>query len=101
MLQSIEAMNNLLESYGYQIVSSGEGDPVVLSKLPGEDLALNRLDKDDAKSDNDKDNDKDHTKETITPNEEKTADDLIFQLYVGSLTVVGLFILFRMIQKSQ
>lgn len=31
---------------------------------------------------------------------EKTTDDYVFQFYVGSLTVVGLFILFRFIQKT-
>jgi hypothetical protein len=33
--------------------------------------------------------------------EKKTMDDYAFQFYVGSLTVVGLFMLFRMIQKSR
>jgi hypothetical protein len=32
---------------------------------------------------------------------EKTTDDYLFQFYLGSLTVVGLFVLFRMIQKSR
>ena len=31
---------------------------------------------------------------------EKTTDDYVFQFYMGSLTVVGLFILFRFIQKT-
>ena len=31
---------------------------------------------------------------------EKTADDYVFQFYMGSLTVVGLLILFRFIQKT-
>lgn len=30
----------------------------------------------------------------------KDADDYIFQLYVGSLSVIGLFMFFRLIQKS-
>jgi hypothetical protein len=31
---------------------------------------------------------------------EKTSDDYLYQFYLGSITVVGLFILFRFIQKS-
>lgn len=31
---------------------------------------------------------------------EKSTDEYIFQFYMGSLTVVGLFILFRFIQKT-
>jgi len=31
---------------------------------------------------------------------EKTADDYVFQFYMGSLTVVGLLMLFRFIQKT-
>lgn len=31
---------------------------------------------------------------------EKNGDDYLFQFYMGSLTVVGLFILFRFIQKT-
>ena len=31
---------------------------------------------------------------------EKTTDDYVFQFYMGSLTVVGLLILFRFIQKT-
>ena len=34
------------------------------------------------------------------PPVEKTTDDYVFQFYLGSLTVVGLFILFRFIQKT-
>jgi hypothetical protein len=34
------------------------------------------------------------------PPAEKTSDDYVFQFYMGSLTVVGLFILFRFIQKT-
>lgn len=34
------------------------------------------------------------------PPPEKDMDDYAFQFYMGSLTVVGLFILFRFIQKT-
>jgi len=34
------------------------------------------------------------------PPPEKDMDDYVFQFYMGSLTVVGLFILFRFIQKT-
>lgn len=30
----------------------------------------------------------------------KDTDDYIFQMYIGSLSIVGLFVLFRLIQKS-
>jgi hypothetical protein len=30
----------------------------------------------------------------------KDTDDYIFQMYIGSLSVIGLFVLFRLIQKS-
>ena len=93
MLKSVETMNDILGSK-YQIISSGNTDPVVIAKIPGEDLAPK----------NDQNNhieeDKDQF-ENIKVVSEKTNDDYLFQLYVGSLTVVGLFVLFRMIQKSR
>lgn len=33
--------------------------------------------------------------------DEKTFDDYMFQLFIGSVSVVGLFVLFRIIQKSK
>lgn len=44
----------------------------------------------------------DHRYETdsIDNRKEKTSDDYLYQFYLGSITVVGLFILFRFIQKS-
>jgi hypothetical protein len=38
--------------------------------------------------------------ETLSKKHVKDTNDYIFQLYVGSLSIVGLFILFRLIQKS-
>ena len=49
--------------------------------------------------------DKDTTEpfETLayTPYTFRTADDYIFQFFVGSVSVVGLFVLFRIIQRSK
>lgn len=98
----IETMNDLLGS-GYQIINMGKMDPVVLAKLPDEDLAPKNtviyhsnerkpvLSEPEPESKSD----------SSLQNSEKTTDDYIFQFYLGSLTVVGLFILFRMIQKSK
>jgi hypothetical protein len=33
--------------------------------------------------------------------EENTFDDYMFQFFIGSVSVVGLFVLFRIIQKSK
>jgi hypothetical protein len=87
----IETMNTMLGS-NYQIFASGTTDPIVLSKLPDEDLAPNKP-----------------TAQcevptyisSSQPSTEKNTDDYLFQVYLGSMTVVGLFILFRMIQKSK
>jgi hypothetical protein len=38
--------------------------------------------------------------ETLPKKSTKDTDDYIFQMYIGSLSVVGLFVLFRLIQKS-
>ena len=88
---SIEAMNTVLGS-NYQFVTDGTSDPIVLAKLPDEDLAPKNsvIDSEPNLPIN-----------TQTKPLEKTTDDYLFQIYLGSLTVVGLFVLFRMIQKSQ
>jgi len=96
-LNSIETMNDILGS-GYQIVSLGEMEPVVLSKLPNEDLAQKEKEQKKKNEENHQDN---SPSSSPPPLPEKTTDDYIFQFYLGSLTVVGLFILFRMIQKSK
>jgi hypothetical protein len=99
MLKSIETMNDILGS-NYQIVSSGNVDPIVIAKIPGEDLASKTAKDKDQTPEYKKDQDKD----TFTNAKviyEKTTDDYLFQMYIGSLTVVGLFVLFRMIQKSR
>ncbi len=113
-----ENMNVLLGS-NFQVVSNGMVDPIVLAKLPNEDLAPKNA---ESGNDNDDETQKQQSHEykssTVVPrssillnptspssektNEpEKTTDDYLFQVYLGSLTVVGLFILFRMIQKSK
>jgi len=89
----IETMNSILGSR-FQIVADGKTDPVVLAKLPDEDLApKNSVINEPVPSQSIK-------IETAKPTE-KTNDDYMFQFYLGSLTVVGLFVLFRMIQKSK
>jgi len=93
MLWAIESMNDILGS-NYHIVTSEGSDPVVLATLPGESLAK----KDDNKP---KEAQEQHEESfSVEQNKKKTTDDYLFQVYVGSLTVVGLFVLFRMIQKS-
>lgn len=84
---TFEAMNDVLGA-NYQILTPGTLDPIVLAKLPDEDLAP-------------KNSVIDSTPQTNAKPAEKTTDDYLFQVYLGSLTVVGLFILFRMIQKSK
>jgi hypothetical protein len=99
MSVAIETMNTLLGSSNYQVITNGAADPIVLTKLPGENLT------------NTETTINGHTNVQTTssqPSEnktkskkEKTMDDYVFQFYLGSLTVVGLFVLFRMIQKSK
>ena len=82
-------MSELLGS-DYKIITT-HGDPIVLMTTVDDDLAKPQnivLVKDDEDSE-------------ITEEQKKTIDEYIFQFYLGSLTVVGLFILFRMIQKSR
>ena len=91
-MSAIETMNSLLGSSNYQVVSNGIADPVVLARLPGEELAP--IDRNESVAS--------QQSENITElKKEKTMDDYVFQFYLGSLTVVGLFVLFRMIQKSR
>ena len=86
-MSSIELMTELLGS-NYQIVTQ-DGFPIVIQGSL--DLAA------------------DEQMPAETPDNmpdspvvvEKNADDYLFQIYVGSLTVVGLFVLFRMIRKSR
>ena len=91
-------MNDLLGS-GYQIINLGKMDPVVLAKLPDEDLAPKNTVI--YHSNERKPVSSESEPESSLQKPEKTTDDYIFQFYLGSLTVVGLFILFRMIQKSK
>ena len=82
---SLEFTTELLVS-NYETFTQN-GELIILEKsLGSEDLASSQ------------------TQDEPTPNhqpQEKTFDDYVFQFYIGSLTVVGLFILFRMIQKSR
>lgn len=95
----IETMTDILGS-NYQILSQRNADPVVLAKLPDEDLAP----KNSVISNNEvaEDDEPDPLpQQTPTQKPKKSKDDFLFQVYLGSVTVVGLFILFRMIQKSK
>ena len=94
-MRVLENMNNLLGS-NYQVIANEMTDPIVLAKLPNEDLAPK----------NASIHNKTQSEITSQPPEqtidsEKTSEDHLFQFYLGSLTVVGVFILFRMIQKSR
>lgn len=98
MLRAIEAMNDLLGS-DYEIVASEGADPVVLAKLPGENLARNA---ENSQMPTPTQTETPEEPFSLQPTEKnKTTDDYLFQFYIGSLTVVGLFVLFRMIQKSR
>ncbi len=93
----METMTTILGS-NYQVLSSGTTDPIVLAKLPDEDLApknsvIHDIAEDEMPSPS--------PSPSSQPSPEKTTDDYLFQFYLGSMTVVGLFILFRMIQKSK
>lgn len=85
---SIESMTELLGA-NYDILTQN-GETVVVEKSFG--LAPNQ---------NDDVTETDEREEKLRPKPDKTFDDYVFQFYIGSLTVVGLFILFRMIQKSR
>ncbi len=97
-LNILENMNGLLGS-NYQVVSNGTTDQIVLAKLPNEYLAPKNTKQ---SNHNEKQNPESSSQSSKkTTDSEKTTDDYLFQFYLGSLTVVGLFILFRMIQKSK
>jgi hypothetical protein len=55
-----------------------------------------RTTKSRGENDDDDDDENKHEKTPVT----KDTDDYIFHIYVGSLSVIGLLILFRIIQKS-
>ena len=95
MSNSINAMNTVL-GQNYQIFAPGSTDPVVLAKLPDEDLAPKN-----SVTENVDVGKEEYLPTSQQPPSEKTTDDYLFQFYLGSMTVVGLFILFRMIQKSK
>jgi hypothetical protein len=92
-MSSIERMINLLGEH-YQIVTQ-EGGPIVLENPDGSpDLAI---------EENNESDDQENFEESplsLGESVKKTTEDYLFQIYVGSLTVVGLFVLFRMIRKS-
>ena len=95
MSNSINAMNTVL-GQNYQIFAPGSTDPIVLAKLPDEDLAPKN-----SVTENVDVSKEEYLPTSQQPPSEKTTDDYLFQFYLGSMTVVGLFILFRMIQKSK
>ena len=90
MQSTIESMSELLGS-DYKIITTN-GEPMVLMTNVDDDLAKtpNVLLVENESKDFE-----------ISEEQKKTIDEYIFQFYLGSLTVVGLFILFRMIQKSR
>lgn len=94
----IETMTDILGS-NYQILSQRNADLVVLAKLPDEDLAPKNSVISDKYEHEDVPSQLTHNKPQQKP--KKSKDDYLFQVYLGSVTVVGLFILFRMIQKSK
>ena len=96
-------MTNLLGSR-YQIVTQ-DGAPIVLENPPGSsDLAIGHTSDSDTRSPSRRKSVKfagvTNESPLLLNDIEKTTEDYLFQIYVGSLTVVGLFILFRMISKS-
>ena len=95
MSSSINAMNTVL-GHNYQIFAPGSTDPIVLAKLPDEDLAPKNSVTESAYVSKEE-----SLPTSQQPPSEKTTDDYLFQFYLGSMTVVGLFVLFRMIQKSK
>ena len=90
----LDSINSLLGP-GYQVLMQG-GDPVVIRKEPFESLgAFSVSEKPTLIIPPEK-----KREESAAP-QQKTFDDRVFQFYVGSLSIVGLFILFRFIQKSR
>jgi len=120
MSDFIRDMNSVLGNK-YHIFTSGSSDPVVLAKLPDEDLDANPTSLSGSKrpvgfrmnasemteesrwsfEQKNSVTDNAHNPTSQHPPSEKTNDDYLFQFYLGSMTVVGLFVLFRMIQKSK
>jgi hypothetical protein len=104
MQSTIESMSELLGS-DYKIITT-HGEPIVVmttsaGEIVGDDLVIFG-DDDLAKTKNPVIVEKETTEDSeISDEQKKTIDEYIFQFYLGSLTVVGLFILFRMIQKSR
>ena len=92
----IEKMNDLFGSK-YQIVSQN-GEPIVLSNFEMAEQIQGNV---SAKSYEFPKMNETYQEEESNEPPKKTVDDYVFQLYLGSLTVVGLFVLFRMIQKSR
>lgn len=100
---SLEAMSEVLGS-GYSIMNDGM-ESVVLSNAH---LAQQEVDLTNAYVE--PETTQDESKIQRNPRDEvgarlqrppKTFDDYVFQFYIGSLTVVGLFVFFRMMQRSR
>lgn len=84
------------------MLSSIIGKNYKLVNKQGETFALERdQEPDDISSEESVEQEEEGFEDTDQEPVKKTMDDYVFQFYLGSLTVVGLFILFRMIQKSR
>jgi hypothetical protein len=94
----MDLMNSLIGP-GYQVVMQG-GEAIVLTKNefePFSDINDSTL-----LHDNDaQPKGESQSKGDYQTREENPFEDRIFQIYIGSLSVVGLFILFRLIQKTR
>ena len=84
------------------MLSSIIGNNYKLVNKQGETFALERdQEPDDISSEESVEQEEEGFEDVDQAPAKKTMDDYVFQFYLGSLTVVGLFILFRMIQKSR
>ena len=91
---SIEGMGDLLGA-NYDILTSGTESIVVLNSHLDESDYTNAL------IDYSGDDLEISSNQKTYHRPSKKFDDYVFQFYVGSLTVVGLFAFFRMLQKNK
>lgn len=90
----MDSINSLLGP-GYQVLMQG-GVPVVVEKEPFEDLGAPL-----SLQPNPEEEREESTSQQMDLREDKTFDDRVFQFYIGCLSVVGLFALFRLLKKNQ
>ena len=101
MSGAIETMTELLGS-SYDIITS-DNEPIVLSAGSGirpsafeqEDLTNAMVDTGIAKYDGKQ------NKQENGERPEKSFDDYVFQVYIGSLTVIGLYAFFRLMNQTR